>query len=299
MKGVIVAAGYGSRFLPLTKTLPKEMLPLFDKPLIDFILDEFEEAGIKDVVVITSRRKKMLEDYLDREVELEEALRKDGRKELLERIKPRNLNIVFIRQQEMKGTGHALLLAKPVLGKEAFVVAYPDDIVLSKPGLTKQILALHEKTGKIILAVREENENLSRYGVIQPKKIGQSIYVESIVEKPINPPSNLVSIGRYLYTHELLELLEEGFKDHKDGEFFQMDALNHLARQDKVMAYETEGLMLDTGEPYSYLNSLFLYLQNHPTASKVFRNFVEGCSASPPVPLSKSGEGTKNKTKRG
>jgi len=273
MKGVIVAAGYGTRFLPVTKTIPKEMLPLFDKPLIDFILDEFEEAGIEDVIVITSRRKKALEDYLDREVELELELKKGHKEKLLERIQSRRMNFCFIRQQEMKGTGHALLLLKPVINNEPFVVAYPDDIVLSTPGLSSNMISLYYKSKKSILAVREE-ENVSRYGVVKLRS--DSNLIEKIVEKPPvdKAPSNLVSIGRYLFNSEILDLLEELYKKHREGEFYHIGAINKMAEEGMVIAYKTEGIILDTGEIKSYALSWLKYLQNHPEGKTILEKFI-------------------------
>lgn len=255
MKGVIVAAGYGTRFLPLTKSLPKEMLPLYDRPLIDFILDEFEEAGIKDVIIISSRRKKPLEDYLDKEIELEQELGKSKKSKMLNSIKPRNMNFCFIRQKEMKGTGQALLMIKPFIQQEPLIVAYPDDIVLSDPGLTSSMIDLYNRTGKNILAIRKEQVNLSRYGVVKFKKSGEFLDIEKIVEKPDNgnAPSNFVSIGRYLYTPEILDFLETDYKNHTGGEFYHIEAINKLAEMGRVQALEISGTMLDTGEPESYL----------------------------------------------
>jgi UTP--glucose-1-phosphate uridylyltransferase len=277
MTGVIVAAGYGSRFLPLTKTMPKEMLPLFVKPSLDFILDEFEEAGIRKVVMITSRRKKILEDYLDREVELESVLERDGKNKLLDSIRPRKMEFIFIRQQEMKGTGQALLLTKPIVGAEPFIVAYPDDIVLGSPGLSTQMIRLFEKTGKNILSVRIEKENLSRYGVIRPHIGNGMTLVDGIVEKPApgTEPSNMVSIGRYLFTPEILNLLEEGWKSHTKGEFYHIDAINRLSSEGKVIAHPVEGTMLDTGEPLSYLESFLIYSATVPEGKKVLDRFFE------------------------
>ncbi len=229
MKGVIVAAGYGSRFLPITKTIPKEMLPIYDKPAIDFILDYFEKAG-------KEKYKKF--------------------------IKPREMNFYFVRQKEMKGTGDALLLLKSIISEDAFLVAYPDDIVLSSPGLSKNMIMEYRKTNKNILAVRVETEHLSRYGVIKPTKIDGITYVKEIVEKPSleNVPSNLVSIGRYIFTREFLELLEEDYKKHTKGEFYHINSINKLALENKVIAYEFDGIMLDTGEIDSYTLSIFKYL---------------------------------------
>ncbi|MCX7820050.1 MAG: UTP--glucose-1-phosphate uridylyltransferase [Brevinematales bacterium] len=282
MKGVIVAAGYGSRFLPITKTIPKEMLPIYDRPAIDFILDEFEEAGIKDVIIITSRRKKVLEDYLDREIELEDFFNKNGKEKYAELIKPRNMNFYFVRQKEMKGTGDALLLLKSIISEEAFIVAYPDDLVLSSPGLSKRLIDEYGKTGKSILAVRKEIENLSRYGVIKPRKEKDVIYVEKIVEKPSieSAPSNFVSIGRYLFTSELLLLLEEDYKNHKEGEFYHINAINRLAKDNKVIALEIEGTMLDTGELESYTLSVLNYLNTRKDGKKILEKFIDNFKKS-------------------
>lgn len=277
MKGVIVAAGYGTRFLPITKTIPKEMLPLLNKPLIDFILDEFEEAGIKDVIVITSRRKKVLEDYLDREVELEFFLNENKKDDLLKCIKPRNINFYFVRQTEMKGTGDALLKIKSLINEEAFLVAYPDDIVISKPSLSKQMRELYEKTKLNIIAVREETENLSRYGVIKPKTSGELIYVEGIVEKPDKnqAPSNLISLGRYIFTRDLLNLLEVDYKSHKGGEFYHIGAINRLSLEGKVLAYPVKGEVFDTGEPESYYYSQLKYLSTSQVGKKILEKFLK------------------------
>jgi UTP--glucose-1-phosphate uridylyltransferase len=227
--------------------------------------------------VITSRRKKVLEDYLDREIELETFLKKNNKKILLDGIKPRNMNFSFIRQEEMKGTGHALLLLKPFMTGEPFIVAYPDDIILSEPGVSKRLCGLYERTGKNVIAARIENINISRYGVIQCRRNGEFLQVEKIIEKPSKgeAPGNMVSVGRYLFTPEILEALEEGYEKHKDGEYYHIYALNKLSGMGKVIAYEIEGLMLDTGERESYLMSLFLYVERHPEGSHVLRKFLD------------------------
>ena len=140
MKGIIVAAGYGTRFLPVTKTIPKEMLPLLTKPSISFIVEEFVASGIREILIISSRRKKALEDYFDREMELEGVFQAESAKEKLEAITPLGANFYFVRQQEMKGTGHALLLAKTFVGEDPCVVAYPDDLVLGPKPLAAQLI---------------------------------------------------------------------------------------------------------------------------------------------------------------
>ena len=167
MKGVILAAGYATRFLPASKTIPKEMFPLIDRPAIDFIVQEMADSGIRDILLVSSRRKKVLEDYFDREVELSSAFSKSNEFEKLEVIKPIEANIFTLRQQHMMGTGNALMLVEPFVENKPFVVAYPDDIVLGEKPLSKQLIETWEKTGSTVLAVKEMQEyQLSRYGVI-------------------------------------------------------------------------------------------------------------------------------------
>ncbi len=262
IKGVIVAAGYGSRFLPVTKTIPKEMLPLIDRPAISFIIDEMLEAGIHDILIITSRRKKVLEDYFDREVELEDIYTREGKHSRLELIKPPPANIFFVRQQEMKGTGHALLLCEPFTGSDPFVVAYPDDIVFSRTSLSQQLVEVHQQTGKSVLAVKNlPGADVSRYGVIDPGGTENPCPVKRLVEKPQagKEPSKLVSYGRYLFQPELYDHLRAGLADHQQGEFYHVDAINRLAAQNKVVAYDFEGERLDTGEPLGYLEAICRY----------------------------------------
>jgi len=274
IKGVIVAAGYGSRFLPITKTIPKEMLPLIDRPAISFIIDEMIEAGIHDILIITSRRKKVLEDFFDREVELEEIYAREGNLKRLALIKPSPANIFFVRQQEMKGTGHALLLCEPFTGLDPFVVAYPDDIVFSKTSLSRQLVDVHKQTGKSVLAVKNLlGADVSRYGVIDPRGTENPCGVSRLVEKPAfgNEPSKLVSYGRYLFQPELYDHLRTGLADHQTGEFYHVDAINRLAAQNKVVALDFEGERLDTGEPLGYLEAICRYALDREDLSESAR----------------------------
>ena len=262
MKAVIVAAGYGSRFLPVTKTIPKEMLPLIDRPAIDFIIEELVAAGINDILIITSRRKKVLDDYFDREVELEAVYTAEGKQQHLARIAPTPANIYFVRQQEMKGTGHALLLARAFTGSEPFVVAYPDDIVFAQTSLSAQLIAAHRATGHSVLAVKDlAGSDVSRYGVVDPAGSGNPCPVRQLVEKPPvgQEPSTLVSYGRYLFTAELYEHLEAGLKTHQGGEYYHVGAINSLAAAGRMTALDFEGQRLDTGDPMGYLEALCRY----------------------------------------
>ena len=259
MKGVILAAGYATRFLPASKTIPKEMFPLIDRPAIDFIVQEMADSGIRDILLVSSRRKKVMEDYFDREIELSSAFSKSNEFEKLEVIKPVEANIFTLRQQHMMGTGNALMLVEPFVGNEPFVVAYPDDIVLGEKPLSKQLIETWEKTGNTVLAVKQVQEDqLSRYGVIEPENSGKIMKVKKMVEKPKQgaAPSRFVSFGRYLYTSDLFDALKTSDKKHSHrGEFTQTEAINHLAANGMVSAVEFEGTRYDLGEPIGFLTS--------------------------------------------
>ena len=264
MKGVIVAAGYGTRFLPVTKTIPKEMLPLVTRPSIDFIVEEFLASGITDILFITSRRKKSLEDYFDREVELESVFKAAGDQKKLDKIAPSRARCYFVRQPEMRGTGHALLLARSFVGKEPFVVAYPDDLHFGEKPLARQLIETWEKTGCTVLATLHDPPGINRYGVISIAADG--LHVTGIVEKPAvgQEPSREASIGRFLYTPDFLDQLASEWKEHREGEFFHTPAVLTLARQGKVVFRRVEGLRLDTGEPGGYLEAIIRYAQSVP-----------------------------------
>ena len=274
MKGLIIAAGYGTRFLPVTKTVPKELLPVGTRPSIAYIVDEFLASGIEEIVVVSSRRKKALEDYFDREVELEEIFRREGRADELALIAPCRAKVSFVRQTEMRGTGHALLQAKSFLGGESCVVAYPDDLHVGAPPLARQLIELYEKTGKSVLATVLESGDVSRYGVVGPAPDGVS--VTSFVEKPAKgkEPSHEVSIGRYLYTPEFFDLLEEGWAKHSGGEYFHTYALDRLIASGKVAFKRVSGSRLDTGDPAGYLEAILFDAAANPALMPVLERFA-------------------------
>jgi UTP--glucose-1-phosphate uridylyltransferase len=264
MKGVIVTAGYGTRFLPVTKTIPKEMLPLVTRPSIDFIVEEFAASGITEILFITSRRKKALEDYFDREMELEGVFRAAGDGKKLAMISPPKVSCYFVRQAEMRGTGNALLLARSFVGAEPFVVAYPDDLHFGETPLARQLIETWEKTGCTVLATLHDPPDINRYGVISIAPDG--LHVTGIVEKPAKgaEPSREASIGRFLYTPDFLDQLAEEWKHHGDGEFFHTPAVLALARRGRVVFRRVEGERLDTGEPAGYLEAIIRYAQSVP-----------------------------------
>jgi UTP--glucose-1-phosphate uridylyltransferase len=274
MKGVIIAAGYGTRFLPVTKTVPKELLPVGTRPAIAFIVDEFLASGIDEIIVVSSRRKKALEDYFDREMELEEVFRREGKADKLALIAPCRAKVAFVRQSEMRGTGHALLQVKPLLGGGPCVVAYPDDLHIGSPPLARQLIEVYEKTGKSVLATIHEPGDVSRYGVVGPGLDGLS--VSSFVEKPARgtEPSHEVSIGRYLYTSEFFDLIEEGWARHSGGEYFHTYALDALIAAGKVAFARASGARLDTGDPAGYLEAILVDAAGDPNLRPVLERFV-------------------------
>jgi UTP--glucose-1-phosphate uridylyltransferase len=268
MKGVIVTAGYGTRFLPVTKTIPKEMLPLVNRPSIDFIVQELIASGITEILFITSRRKKALEDYFDREVELESVFRAAGDEKMLERIAPPKASCYFVRQTEMRGTGHALLLARSFVGSEPFVVAYPDDLHFGEKPLARQLIETWEKTGCTVLATLHDPPDINRYGVISIADDG--LHVTGITEKPRRgrEPSREASIGRFLYAPDFLDQLAEEWKKHGKGEFFHTPAVLALAQKGRVVYRRVEGERLDTGEPGGYLEAIIRYAQSVPDLAR-------------------------------
>jgi UTP--glucose-1-phosphate uridylyltransferase len=276
VKGVILAAGYGTRFLPVTKTIPKEMLPLIDKPSIDFIIEEFLQSGIEEIVVVTSRRKKALEDYLDREIELESIFRAEGAQDKLEKIRPPKARFFFIRQQRMLGTGHALLLTRPIIGEQPFVVAYPDDLHIGRVPLARQLIDTYEKTGCSVLSTVYDPPEIHRYGTVAVAEDG--LHVTELVEKapPGKEPSKDASLGRFLYTPDFFPALEAGWNRHdpKKGEYFHTPAVNVLAAKGKVVFKRWEGGRLDTGKPDGFFRSLLQYSQSVPELKEVFDKFV-------------------------
>lgn len=267
MKGIIVAAGYGTRFLPATKTLPKEMLPLVNKPAVSFVADEFIQSGIREIIIITSRRKKALEDYFDREAELESVFTRENSEKKLSLIKPPDAEIVFIRQQEMRGTGHALLQAKPYIGDEPVVVAYPDDIHFGTPPLAAQLISVWEKTSCSVLATIHDPENINAYAAVDIAEDG--LHVRGLVEKPPKgtEPSHEASIGRYLYTPDFFRELEEGWKIHQregTGEYYHVYPLTKQMERNGVVYKRIEGDRYDTGTPEGFLTALGAYCRNIP-----------------------------------
>lgn len=262
-RGVIVAAGYGTRFLPVTKVIPKEMLPLVDRPCLDFVVQEFIDAGIEDILVITSRRKKTLDDWFDTDMELDGVFRREGNDTKLAKLTPPAANISFVRQHRMGGTGHALMHAESFARDAPVVVAFPDDIY-GQPNATRQLLDAHEATGGCVLgAIHLPGQDVSRYGVLDPREsspdLDAPIPLRNVIEKPPKgeEPSKLVSVGRYLYTPDFFPTLRETSKNHASGEFYPMDAMKTFADDGRIFGQVLHGPRHDTGTPLGYLKAVF------------------------------------------
>lgn len=252
VKGVILAAGYGTRFLPVTRVVPKELLPIVNRPALDLVVQEMADAGIRDVLVITSRRKRGIEDWFDTDVELEGRV---GR----ERLQVPTVRATFLRQAEMKGTGHALLMAREFAGSDPVVVAFPDDL-FGAPNCSASLIAAWRRTGCSVLACGDlTGQDVSRYGVIDAVREAGELRVRGIAEKPARgtEPSHIVSWGRYLYTPEMFEALAEGWARHQgDGEFYATDAITTLARRGRMVAEVVASPRYDTGDVLGYLTTV-------------------------------------------
>ena len=279
-KVVIPAAGFGTRFLPATKSIPKEMLPVIDKPVIHYAVQEALQSQITEVVFITGRGKNVLEDYFDYSYELEHTLEKAGKTDLLKEVKgiSEMADVVYIRQKEALGLGHAILKAKNVIGNEPFAIILPDVLVDSETPCTKQLIDVYEKTGKSAISVKEVlNEKVSSYGIVDPKSEGKEFEIQGMVEKPSpeEAPSNLSILGRYVLSPKVFEYLEET-KPGKGGEIQLTDALVRLMETEGMYGVVTEGDDYDCGDKLGFLKAtVSLGLKNSEIGND-FREFLEG-----------------------
>lgn len=267
-KAIIPAAGLGTRFLPATKAMPKEMLPIVDKPTIQYIVEEAIASGIEDIIIVTGKGKRAIEDHFDNAFELEQNLIETGKFELLEKVrKSSNVDIHFIRQKEVKGLGHAVWCARNFIGDEPFAVLLGDDIVVSKVPCTRQLIEQYEKTGHSVIGVQGVGiEETSRYGIVDyHHSYGKLHVVNEFVEKPPlgTAPSNLAIMGRYVLSPEIFHFLEKQ-EVGAGGEIQLTDAIQKLNEFRGVYAYEFEGKRYDVGEKLGFiLTSVDFALKNH------------------------------------
>ncbi|MCU9600047.1 UTP--glucose-1-phosphate uridylyltransferase GalU [Pallidibacillus thermolactis] len=259
-KAIIPAAGLGTRFLPATKAMPKEMLPIIDQPTIQYIVEEAVEAGIKDIIIVTGKGKRAIEDHFDYAFELEETLIKRGKLDLLEKVRhPSEVEIHYIRQKEPKGLGHAIWCARKFIGEEPFAVLLGDDIFVSEQPSIKQLIdVFRQKSGSVIGVEQVAPEVTERYGIVEPGICEDRIYeVLNLVEKPVKgqAPSNIAVVGRYVLTPEIFPVLEFQ-QPGADGEIQLTDALQTLNQFQRVYAYEIEGKRYDIGNKFGYIKTL-------------------------------------------
>ncbi|WP_077624296.1 UTP--glucose-1-phosphate uridylyltransferase GalU [Sediminibacillus massiliensis] len=258
-KAIIPAAGLGTRFLPATKAMPKEMLPIVDKPTIQYIVEEAIASGIEDIIIVTGKGKRAIEDHFDHAFELEENLRRKEKYDLLEKVKETgDVDIHYIRQKEPQGLGHAVWSARKFIGNEPFAVLLGDDIVQSETPCLRQLMDTYDRTSSSVIGVQSVPEDQThRYGIIDPSKEDGRMYeVSSFVEKPEKgtAPSNLAIMGRYILTPEIFDYLENQEKG-AGGEIQLTDAIQHLNQIQKVYAYNFEGKRFDVGEKYGFIQS--------------------------------------------
>ena len=283
-KAVIPAAGLGTRFLPATKATPKEMLPIVDKPTIQYIIEEALHAGIEDILIITGRSKRAIEDHFDRSIELELNLEEHGKLKELEMVrKISDVRIHYIRQKEPRGLGHAILCAKQFVGEEPFSVLLGDDVVDSEKPALQQLIDVYEKTGASVLGVQEvPQEKVSAYGIVASEPTGdaRTFTVQDMVEKPAveEAPSRLAVLGRYVITPEIFPILEET-KPGRGDEIQLTDALKVLAKEQTMYAYNFEGRRYDVGDKQGFLEATVEMALKRPDLHDKFLQYLEGIVA--------------------
>ncbi|MGG5252753.1 UTP--glucose-1-phosphate uridylyltransferase GalU [Neobacillus sp. SM06] len=259
-KAIIPAAGLGTRFLPATKAMPKEMLPIVDKPTIQYIVEEAVASGIEDIIIVTGKGKRAIEDHFDNSFELEHNLLEKGKMDLLDEVQKssRLVDIHYIRQKEPKGLGHAIWCARKFIGDEPFAVLLGDDIVQAKKPCLQQLMEQYERYNASILGVQSvADEEVSRYGIVDAQAIGERFYsVNSLVEKPKQEeaPSNLAILGRYILSPKIFEILGEQ-SPGAGGEIQLTDAISTLNQFEAVYAYDFEGTRYDVGEKMGFIQT--------------------------------------------
>lgn len=279
-KAIIPAAGLGTRFLPATKAQPKEMLPIVDKPTLQYIVEEAIDSGIEEILVITGRNKKSIEDHFDKSVELELELEKSGKQEMLDMVRHISdmVNIQYIRQKEPRGLGHAVLCAKSFIGNEPFAVILGDDIVDSEKPCLKQLIDIYNEYNTTILGVQQvKREDVNKYGIVNGKQIDEKLYlIKDLVEKPDieNAPSNIAILGRYILKPEIFDVLENQ-KPGKNNEIQLTDALKTLSETQAMYAYEFDGKRYDVGEKFGFLQATVEFALKNKELEEQFLNYLK------------------------
>jgi len=279
-KAVIPVAGLGTRFLPATKAQPKEMLPIVDKPVIQYIVEEAVAAGISQIIFVTGRHKRAIEDHFDRNLELERALEEKGKEELLKLVREISdlADIIYVRQKEPLGLGHAILTAEPAVGNEPFAVLLGDDIMVSDPPAIKQLISAFNKYRCSILGIQEvPKEDVSKYGIVAGREIEKGVFkVDTLVEKPDveEAPSNLAITGRYILTPGIFEALRK-VPPGKGGEIQLTDGIQQLSLREAIYAKIMEGKRYDTGTKVGFLEATVDFALSRDDLREPFLKFLK------------------------
>lgn len=279
-KAVIPAAGLGTRFLPATKAMPKEMLPIVDTPTIQYIIDEAVKSGIEDIIIITGRTKRAIEDHFDKAYELETELEKSGKQDLIEIVQSISnmANIHYVRQKEAKGLGHAIYCAKTFVGNEPFAVLLGDDIVKSDTPCLKQMIDVYDKYQSSILGVQTVSpDEISKYGAVAGTSIGERLYkVSDLVEKPKKEeaPSNVAILGRYIISPKIFECIEKTGSG-AGGEIQLTDALRLLAKYEDIYAYDFIGRRYDVGNRMGFLEATVEFALSRDDLKDEFKDYLK------------------------
>lgn len=279
-KAVIPAAGLGTRFLPATKAMPKEMLPIVDTPTIQYIIDEAVKSGIEDIIIITGRTKRAIEDHFDKAYELETELEKSGKQELIKIVQDISnmANIHYVRQKEAKGLGHAIYCAKTFVGNEPFAVLLGDDIVKSDTPCLKQMIDVYDKYQSSILGVQTVSpDDISKYGAVAGTSIGERLYkVSDLVEKPKKEeaPSNVAILGRYIISPKIFECIEKTGSG-AGGEIQLTDALRLLAKYEDIYAYDFIGRRYDVGNRMGFLEATVEFALSRDDLRDEFKDYLK------------------------
>ncbi|MFM8490641.1 MAG: UTP--glucose-1-phosphate uridylyltransferase GalU [Candidatus Methylopumilus sp.] len=283
-KAVFPVAGLGTRFLPATKANPKEMLPIVDKPLIQYAVEEAMQSGITELIFVTGRNKRSIEDHFDKNVELEASLIASNKILLLESIRsiiPSHVKCIYIRQSEPLGLGHAVLQAKTIINDEPFVVLLADDLTDANTPVLKQLIIQHEKEQASVIAIEDiPKEKTLQYGIVDVSGSKNNLYkINSIVEKPQpkDAPSTLGVIGRYVFNPEIFDCLEK-IKPGKGGEIQLTDAIQMLLGHQSIFAYQFEGKRYDCGDKLGFMKANIEFSKKHPEIGKEFIEFLKSIS---------------------
>jgi UTP--glucose-1-phosphate uridylyltransferase len=280
-KAIIPAAGLGTRFLPATKAQPKEMLPIVDKPTIQYIVEEAIAAGIEDIIIISGRNKRTIEDHFDKSYELEEELKRKGSQDLLSLVQDISnlVNIYYVRQKEAKGLGHAIYCAKSFIGNEPFAVLLGDDIVDSEVPCIKQLMDVYDEYKTSVVGVQQvPDEDTSKYGIVSCKAVDDRIYkVKDMVEKPEKnkAPSNIAILGRYIITPKIFQFLETATPG-KGGEIQLTDALKGLMGVEAMYAYDFIGKRYDVGNKLGFLQATVEFALKRDDLKDEFSRYIKG-----------------------